>query len=625
MSTPGRPIQDDRRSAPADAPDLELLRAFEPVVRFTAGEQFFPTDVDRYVAQAGLWAHYPDGREENLVREGELDVERLVEPREYPFGTVEFLRFSDALGVADSARVLGEVARLRRETGNVFHPGMGRLTRGGLLARLADALFSFSLLLRGKVSSVTAASAELEYHRMLKEDERYVYYGRVVRQGGWTVLQYWFFYCYNSWRSGFHGVNDHESDWENVLLYLFEEDGRLWPEWAAYASHDFHGEDLRRRWDDRGQLDVVDGHPVVWAGAGSHASYFRQGEYQAAVALPLPEWMHSLAHSLNRFWTSTLGQATKGRDPLRIPFVDYARGDGKSIGPGQEDGWTPVVIDESTPWVSQYRGLWGLFARDPISGENAPAGPMYNRDGSPRGAWYDPLAFAGLDKEPPPMAAIGLLEQNCARLEERRAEIDQMTDERVVELHAIGAQLAGMQGNPHLRKPHRLLAERSADLREELSGLRKERSENEAVLSALQLRLARLKAGRRDDPRAHIRELAEPVAPSAMRFNRAAETWGAVSLSFILFGIVALLVVARGYLWVGLIIMLIALVVIESILRGEYTRTVTGIAAVLAVFTAILLVINYWLWVIVVLLAVPAFFLLVQKVRELREWKRPPG
>ena len=37
-----------------------------------------------------------------------------------------------------------------------------------------------------------------------------------------------------------------------------------------------------------------------------------------------------------------------------------------------------------TAWVSQYRGLWGLFARDPISGENAPAGPMYNRDGSPR-------------------------------------------------------------------------------------------------------------------------------------------------------------------------------------------------------------------------------------------------
>ncbi len=623
MSALGDSRQDDRVSAPVDTPDLELLRTFEPVVRFTAGEQFFPTDVDRYVARAGLWAHYPDGWEENLVKGGDLDIDRLVEPREYPFGTVEFLRFTEALGVADSARVLADIAHLRRETGNVFHPGVGRLARGGLVARLADALFSFSLLLRGKVSSFTAAAAELDYHHMVLDDEKYVYYGRVIRQGGWTVLQYWFFYCYNSWRSGFHGVNDHESDWENVLVYLYEEDGRLWPEWAAYASHDFHGEDLRRRWDDREQLDLAGGHPVVWAGAGSHASYFRQGEYQAAVGLPLPKWMYSMARSLNRFWARTLGQATKGRDPLRIPFVDYARGDGKSIGPGQEHGWTPVVIDESTPWVSQYRGLWGLFAHDPISGENAPAGPMYNRDGSPRGAWYDPLAFAGLDKEPPPMAAMGLLEQDCARLEERRAEIDQMTYEKVAELHAIGVQLAGMEGNPHLQKRHKLLTERSTDLRQELSGLRRERSENEAVLGALRQRLNRLKAGTRDDPRAHIRELAQPVAPSAMRFNRAAETWGAVSLSIILFGMVTLLVVARGYLWMGLVIMVVALVVIESILRAEYARTISGIAAFLAVVSAILLIIQYWLWVIVVLLAVPAFFLLLQKVRELREWKNP--
>jgi hypothetical protein len=42
--------------------------------------------------------------------------------------------------------------------------------------------------------------------------------------------------------------------------------------------------------------------------------------------------------------------------------------------------------------------MWGLYAQDPISGENAPAGPMYNRDGSVRAGWYDPLGFAELDK-----------------------------------------------------------------------------------------------------------------------------------------------------------------------------------------------------------------------------------
>src|SRR5665647_2646151 len=101
----------DTPSAALGATDLELLRTFEPVVRFSKGENFFPTDVESYVSQASLWAHYPDGREERLVDAGRLDVDKLVQPREYPFGTVEYLRFNEVLSLADSARVLTEVAR----------------------------------------------------------------------------------------------------------------------------------------------------------------------------------------------------------------------------------------------------------------------------------------------------------------------------------------------------------------------------------------------------------------------------------------------------------------------------------------------------------------------------------
>ena len=405
VSPPREPRHGDTLSAPAEASALELLRTFEPVLRFTKGERFYPIDVDRYVSRSSHWVRRPDGKEEVLARKGELDLERLVQHREYPFGTVEYLRFNDTLTVAEGARVLSEVRRLRRQDDAVFRPGVGRLARVGFAPRIVDALFSLSLLLRGRVPPVTAAAAELEYQRMMAEDEKYVYYGRVIRRGGWTALQYWFFYCYNSWRSGYEGANDHESDWENILIYLYEDDGRLHPEWAGYASHDFHGDDLRRRWDDAEQLDLVDGHPVVWVGAGSHASYFLQGEYQAKVALPVPNWIRAVAKGLTFFWTRVLRQAGRTRDPLRIPFVDYARGDGKRVGPGQEHGWDPVVIDESTPWVSRYRGLWGFFANDPTSGENAPAGPMYERSGEPRRSWYDPLGFVGLAKEPSPPAA----------------------------------------------------------------------------------------------------------------------------------------------------------------------------------------------------------------------------
>ena len=50
--------------------------------------------------------------------------------------------------------------------------------------------------------------------------------------------------------------------------------------------------------------------------------------------------------------------------------------------------------------VSGYWGLWGLYTRDPFEGEDAPAGPMYNRDKTISREWFDPVGWAGLDKVP---------------------------------------------------------------------------------------------------------------------------------------------------------------------------------------------------------------------------------
>ena len=290
----------------ASASSTELLREFEPVIHYTRGERFFPTDVNRYVQQCSLWAHDPGGGDRLLVRQDELTVDQLSDPRPAEFGTVYYLRFVENLDLSETARVLADQLRLRQLLKDPFHPGIGRLARGGLLPRIVDALFSLSFLLRGRVPAASAAAAELDYFHMRAKRESFNYYGRVERQNGWTILQYWFFYCYNNWRSSFGGVNDHESDWEMVTVYLYEEDDQLVPEWVAYASHDFHGDDLRRRWDDAGQLDLEDGHPVVYAGAGSHASYFRKGEYQAEVDLDLPRWIQVARDAWNRFWTPIL-------------------------------------------------------------------------------------------------------------------------------------------------------------------------------------------------------------------------------------------------------------------------------------------------------------------------------
>ena len=169
------------------------------------------------------------------------------------------------------------------------------------------------------------------------------------------------------------------------------------PRWVAYASHDFKGDDLRRRWDDPLLMREGD-HPVIFVGAGSHASYFEQGEYLmgAEPGFLLP--VKGVLNWLRKFWNETLGMGSTdfaqpgNRAMLSVPFIDYARGDGLSIGPGQEQGWSPEIISDEIGWVQNYRGLWGLETHDPLGGERAPAGPKYNRDSTVRQSWYNPTS-----------------------------------------------------------------------------------------------------------------------------------------------------------------------------------------------------------------------------------------
>ena len=73
--------------------DLALLRRFEPVMRFTRGERFFPKDAAPYVQASSLWVQRPGEEPMCLVAEGELTLEKLAEPRSNDFGSVYYLKF----------------------------------------------------------------------------------------------------------------------------------------------------------------------------------------------------------------------------------------------------------------------------------------------------------------------------------------------------------------------------------------------------------------------------------------------------------------------------------------------------------------------------------------------------
>jgi hypothetical protein len=460
---------------------------------------------------------------------------------------------------------------------------------------LLDAVFSLTLFLRGRVTRAWSSAALDVYRHQLADERVHPYYGRIVRQDGWTVLQYWVFYPFNNWRSGFYGANDHEADWETVAIYLSTApDGQLVPAWVAYAAHDYVGDDLRRAWDDTEQLNRVGNHPVVYIGAGSHAAYFQRGDYIAQIEVPFPDRLAVPLRRLASFWFRLLRgaglvESMPRLDSFRIPFVDYARGDGRKIGPGQEDVWQPVVIDPPPTWVSRYRGLWGYYARDPAAGENAPSGPMYNGNGSVRRAWYDPVGWAGLDDVPPPHREAAVVQAAIVKLEERQRDLGEAIEQGSVGLEALGAEIAAVRLVSHLQWRLTSLEREIEAARAEAHERRRERAQNELVIEALKNRLEALK-GRdpqavtlKDDRRAHIGRIVLPTSPDELRLPRFLQVWAAVSIGLLLlgFGLVAWFRHERLLLVAPLAVVVI--VTVESVLRREVGRVVCAISVMLAI------------------------------------------
>ena len=127
-----------------------------------------------------------------------------------------------------------------------------------------------------------------------------------------------------------------------------------------------------------------------------------------------------------------------------------------------------------------------------------------------------------------------------------------------------------------------------------------------------------MRAGVQDNPHAHIHNPAVPDDPSlALRFDRAAETWAAVSLSLLLFVIAGLIFFAPHYIWAGLAVILILFVTAESILRGAFVQTVGRITLILAMLASVILFIHFWKWIILAALLVMGISLMVQRLREL--------
>lgn len=174
-------------------------------------------------------------------------------------------------------------------------------------------------------------------------------YGHVYRaEDGGVLLQYWFFYPYNS----FHRVGNHDADWEHITVHVGP-DGR--PRGAWYARHEFNAPGVWFPWS---KLVREGSHPVVLAASGSHASY---------ANVPEVPWYESVC-------TTTRTEEAPARGCRIWRTWSGASGGIEDLGSREEPGVEYLL----------WPGRWG--AKGGVAKGGAPAGPAFQPGWCSRGA-----------------------------------------------------------------------------------------------------------------------------------------------------------------------------------------------------------------------------------------------
>ena len=114
-----------------EAQQLTLLRQYEPIIRFTRGEEFFPMDAETYIRTSSLWIKRSGEPPQEITPASQLTPTTLAEPYEDSYGAVRFLKFTEPLSAAEMAV---QALRQRREGVQAvtdFIVGKGQLPRAG--------------------------------------------------------------------------------------------------------------------------------------------------------------------------------------------------------------------------------------------------------------------------------------------------------------------------------------------------------------------------------------------------------------------------------------------------------------------------------------------------------------
>ena len=205
----------------------DLLRRFQPALRYDSNEQFFADSAAQYTEAPGIeLRRVPQGGRQGALiasavpsgKEPKLSLEFLG-PETYANG--EKVEKTDRIGVR-GRDYRAQYVRLRT-------------SRPDLSNRM---------------------------------------YARAVEVNGRVWLQYWLWYFYNDYQLAL-GFGTHEGDWESIQLRMAPGGGA--PDVAVYAQHR-HGE--KRNWEDVEKLPDSADTPVAYVARGPQAAYFEAGYHE---------------------------------------------------------------------------------------------------------------------------------------------------------------------------------------------------------------------------------------------------------------------------------------------------------------------------------------------------------
>lgn len=129
---------------------LSLARRFEPVLRFTQGELFFPMAVEDYLASSALFRRVPGKKVPELVTSAtQLDLSTLI--------SYAAERSTSDLELHFVEKPLNRAAyrRWRRRPDRPRFQGGSPFAMVGMFGRVIDSLMRLSLIMRGKVPGVS--------------------------------------------------------------------------------------------------------------------------------------------------------------------------------------------------------------------------------------------------------------------------------------------------------------------------------------------------------------------------------------------------------------------------------------------------------------------------------------